>query len=116
MTARDTRAYAAVVGEKLRLVRRERAWSLQTVEEKSGGRWKAVVVGSYERADRAITIARLLELADFYGVPVTEFLPVVAVPEPTTRQGLIDEAHNATRRAVELLDRAAELQRSGGSS
>jgi transcriptional regulator with XRE-family HTH domain len=45
------------------------------VEDKSGGRWKAVVVGSYERGDRAVTVARLAELADFYGVPVTALLP-----------------------------------------
>ena len=45
------------------------------VEEKSQGRWKAVVVGSYERGDRAVTVQRLAELADFYGVPVQELLP-----------------------------------------
>jgi transcriptional regulator with XRE-family HTH domain len=45
------------------------------VEEKSKGRWKAVVVGSYERGDRAVTVQRLHELADFYGVPVSELLP-----------------------------------------
>ena len=49
--------------------------SLQGVEEKSAGRWKAVVVGSYERGDRAVTVSRLAELADFYGVPVAELLP-----------------------------------------
>ena len=32
-------------------------------------RWKAVVVGSYERGDRAVTVQKLAELADFYGVP-----------------------------------------------
>ncbi len=40
------------------------------MEDKSQGRWKAVVVGSYERGDRAVTVQRLSELADFYGVPV----------------------------------------------
>ena len=39
------------------------------------GRWKAVVVGSYERGDRAVTVQRLAELAEFYGVPVYELLP-----------------------------------------
>jgi hypothetical protein len=34
-----------------------------------------VVVGSYERGDRAVTVARLAELADFYRVPVAELLP-----------------------------------------
>src|SRR5262249_7620187 len=49
--------------------------SLQGVEEKSAGRWKAVVVGSYERGDRAVTVSRLAELAEFYRVPVAELLP-----------------------------------------
>ena len=33
------------------------------------------MVGSYERGDRAVTVQRLAELADFYGVPVSELLP-----------------------------------------
>ena len=49
--------------------------SLHGVEDKSQGRWKAVVVGSYERGDRAVTVQRLSELAEFYGVPVAELLP-----------------------------------------
>ena len=44
---------------------------------------KAVVVGSYERGDRSITVQRLAELAEFYGVPVSELLPGDAVPTPT---------------------------------
>jgi len=32
-------------------------------------------VGSYERGDRAVTVSRLAELADFYRVPVSELLP-----------------------------------------
>ncbi len=40
-----------------------------------GGRWKAVVVGSYERGDRTLTAQRLSELAAFYRVPITELLP-----------------------------------------
>ena len=48
--------------------------SLHGVEEKSDNRWKAVVVGSYERGDRAVTVQKLAELADFYGVPVSELL------------------------------------------
>ena len=56
--------------------------SLHGVEEKSGGRWKAVVVGSYERGDRAVTVQRLAELADFYGVPVQALLPDAAPTGP----------------------------------
>jgi transcriptional regulator with XRE-family HTH domain len=69
------REYALEVGKKLRVIRKQQRLSLQGVEQKSGGKLKAVVVGSYERGDRAVSVARLAELAEFYGVPVSEFLP-----------------------------------------
>jgi transcriptional regulator with XRE-family HTH domain len=67
--------YAHAVGALLRDVRARRGLTLHAVEDKSSGRWKAVVVGSYERGDRAITVARLAELADFYGIRIQELLP-----------------------------------------
>jgi transcriptional regulator with XRE-family HTH domain len=67
--------YAKSLGSRLRAIRQQQGLSLQGVEEKSNGRWKAVVVGSYERGDRAVTVSRLAELADFYRVPVSELLP-----------------------------------------
>jgi transcriptional regulator with XRE-family HTH domain len=54
--------------------------SLQDVQQASGGKWKAAVVGAYERGDRNVTVARLSELADFYGVPVSEVLPEDGAP------------------------------------
>jgi transcriptional regulator with XRE-family HTH domain len=67
--------YAKTLGGKLRAIRQQQGLSLHGVEEKSKGRWKAVVVGSYERGDRAVTVQKLAELADFYGVPIRELLP-----------------------------------------
>src|ERR1700712_1108774 len=67
--------YAKALGARLRSIRTQQGLSLHGVEEKSLGRWKAVVVGSYERGDRAVTVQRLSELAVFYGVPVSELLP-----------------------------------------
>ncbi len=67
--------YARALGARLRAIRTQQGLSLHGVEERSGGRWKAVVVGSYERGDRAVTVHKLAELADFYGVPVAELLP-----------------------------------------
>ncbi len=67
--------YAKSLGARLRAIRQQQGLSLQGVEEKSAGRWKAVVVGSYERGDRAVTVSRLAELAEFYRVPVSELLP-----------------------------------------
>lgn len=67
--------YARALGAKLRSIRQQQGLSLHGVEEKSKGRWKAVVVGSYERGDRAVTVQKLAELAEFYGVPMSELLP-----------------------------------------
>ena len=67
--------YAKALGARLRAIRQQQGLSLHGVEEKSNEKWKAVVVGSYERGDRAVTVHKLAELADFYGVPVSELLP-----------------------------------------
>lgn len=63
-----------VLGERLRAVRKAKKLSLTEVEEMSSGRFKAVVIGSYERGARAMTVERLVELSDFYQVPVHTFL------------------------------------------
>jgi len=73
--APDDREYARALGGRLRAVRSQQRLSLHGVERKSGGKWKAVVVGSYERGDRAVSVSRLAELAEFYGVPISELLP-----------------------------------------
>jgi transcriptional regulator with XRE-family HTH domain len=75
--------YARALGARLRAIRNQQGLSLQGVEDKSDGRWKAVVVGSYERGDRAVTVQRLSELAAFYGVPAIELLPD---PRPSSAQ------------------------------
>ena len=80
--------YAKALGGKLRAIRQQQGLSLHGVEQKSGGRWKAVVVGSYERGDRAVTVQKLAELADFYGVPVSELLPegvIIPANEPAAK-------------------------------
>lgn len=100
ITTAESRAYAQSLGGKLRQVRQELGLSLQRVEEKSNGRWKAVVVGSYERADRAITVARLFELADFYGVPIADLLPTVVPPSREEQQS---DVIRLLRRALSIL-------------
>jgi transcriptional regulator with XRE-family HTH domain len=72
--------YAKSLGQRLRAIRVQQGLSLHGVEVKSGGRWKGVVVGSYERGARAVSVQRLAELADFYGVPVAELLPAGSGP------------------------------------
>lgn len=71
--------YSKALGDRLRKIRTQKGMSLQDVQQASDGRWKAAVVGAYERGDRNVTVARLAELADFYGVPTSEILPDGAV-------------------------------------
>ena len=89
MTEEAQTPYAKALGQRLRAIRMQQGLSLHGVEEKSHGRWKAVVVGSYERGDRAVTVQRLAELADFYSVPINELLPdgapAAAATEPPPR-------------------------------
>ena len=42
-----TLAYRRELGANLRAVRQDQGMSLAGIEQKSGGRWKAVVLGTY---------------------------------------------------------------------
>jgi transcriptional regulator with XRE-family HTH domain len=78
-------SYVDDVGGRLRLLRQQQSLSLQDVERKSGGQWKAAVVGSYERGDRNISAAKLCELAEFYGVGASDLLPADESARPMSR-------------------------------
>ncbi len=92
--------YQHRLGERLRAIRRAQGLRLQDVEINTNGQFKAVVVGSYERGDRAVAAHRLASLAGFYGVPVTEVLPDEDVATTGARE-------NGLRLAVDRL-RATE--------
>ncbi len=72
--------YQRRLGGRLRAIRQQQGLTLQQVEEVSAGKWKAVVVGSYERGDRAVSVAKLAELSEFFNVPVSELLPKEDLP------------------------------------
>src|SRR3954470_13724907 len=57
------------VGDRLRAIRRQKGLSLHDVEARSNMEFKASVLGAYERGERAISVPRLLRLADIYEVP-----------------------------------------------
>ena len=97
--------YARAVGASLRRIRLRRGLSLQDVQAASGGRWKAAIVGAYERGDRNVTVARLSELAEFYGVSVEETLPQedVVAPRSGDRQRIVLR--------IDHLDRLPEPER-----
>ena len=98
--------YARAVGDRLRNIRGQKGMSLHDVQEASGGKWKAAVVGAYERGDRNVTIARLAELAEFYGVPISELLP-----EEDESAGAAQSGPTRVMLDLEQLDRLPEQQR-----
>ena len=83
------KAIEAVCAAKLREIRRKRGLTLQGFEALSGGRVKAVVLGSYERGTRAVSLERLELLADLYEGPIHFFLGSQAQASSIQRSGFI---------------------------
>lgn len=90
--------YSRKVGERLRVIRRQKGWSLQDVEASSGEEFKASVLGAYERGERAISVPRLERLARFYQVPIEQLLPREDVPV-----GDLPEAPQAGKLSIDLM-------------
>ena len=112
--------YAGQLGERLRKIRIQKGMSLQDVQQASKGKWKAAVVGAYERGDRNVTVARLSELAEFYGVPVSEILPDddrVSPGEPLGRRRVVldleglDKVPEGDRDPLSRFTHAIQIQR-----
>lgn len=62
------------IAASIKAVRKAKGYTLMDVEKKSAGVWKAVVIGSYERCDRALSVKKAVSLANFYQVPLEELL------------------------------------------
>jgi len=58
------------IAAAIKSIRKSKNLTLREVEIQSEGIWKAVVVGSYERCDRALSIKKAISLANFYQVPL----------------------------------------------
>jgi transcriptional regulator with XRE-family HTH domain len=69
--------YSAQLGDRIRVIRRQKRLSLQDVEARSDAEFKASVLGAYERGERAVSVPRLHRLAEFYNVPVDQLLPPI---------------------------------------
>ena len=82
----DDQHYQQRLGARLRAVRQAKGLRLQDVEDASRGRFKAVVVGSYERGDRAVSAHKLAALASFYGVAAADLLPDPQRPRDDPRE------------------------------
>ena len=62
------------IAAAIKSIRKSKNLTLREVEIHSEGIWKAVVVGSYERCDRALSIKKAISLANFYQVPLDQLL------------------------------------------
>jgi transcriptional regulator with XRE-family HTH domain len=94
--------YGRKVGDRLRLIRRQKRLSLQEVEAQSHQEFKASVLGAYERGERAISVPRLQRLARFYRVPVDQLLPYDEEDEPFDDEGARRAAEVETGAKIDL--------------
>jgi transcriptional regulator with XRE-family HTH domain len=78
------------VQTNLRKIRKSKGLSLHQVEVLSNGKYKPIPLGSYERGTRAITVSKLIELSEFYEVPITELFGLSNTNSvPATKMALI---------------------------
>jgi transcriptional regulator with XRE-family HTH domain len=67
----NTQVTIQEVSSKLRAIRTAKSLSLSDVELLSKGALKAVVLGSYERGARTLSVKRAIAIAELYQVPVS---------------------------------------------
>ena len=70
---RENMLDAKRLGAALRHLRVARKWSLKDFQTHSGGAIKDVVLGSYERGTRSISVAKLITISRVYEVPIHSF-------------------------------------------
>ena len=63
-----------LVSSRLRAFRIAKGLTLHEVEVTSNRRIRAVVLGSYERGDRTLSVRMAIVIAQFYGVPLSYLL------------------------------------------
>ena len=74
----------------IRAIRKQKGLTLRDVEELSNGLWKSVVVGSYERCDRTLTLKKAIALASFYQVPLDQLLGLAKVKNNSSERLILD--------------------------
>ena len=76
-----TQPTTTTISARIRAQRKARSLTLQDIERLSNGRIKAVVMGSYERGSRAISLARTIEIANLFAIPISELIEESKNPE-----------------------------------
>jgi transcriptional regulator with XRE-family HTH domain len=84
--------------KSLREIRRVKSLSLSDVEELSNGALKAVVLGSYERGTRSLSVRRAIQIAHLYEVP----LEVLLTGQSATRSYQVERTMIDLRRVRSL--------------
>ena len=84
-----TQPTTATISARIRAQRKARSLTLQDIERLSNGRIKAVVMGSYERGSRAISLARTIEIANLFTIPLSELIEESKNPERGSDDQLI---------------------------
>ncbi|MCZ7661499.1 MAG: helix-turn-helix domain-containing protein [Thermoleophilia bacterium] len=110
--SRDTpddhsKRYVELVGEKLRRLRQDRGLSLQEVCDRSGGSFVVSTLSAYERGKRSLSLERLQELADIYGISPTSILDV---EDESAMRGSLNRS-GPLRINLEHLDKLTEAER-----
>lgn len=72
---------------RIRRFRKSRGWTLAAAEKASGGTIKAVVLGSYERGDRSMSVERAIDIANLFKVPLAELLTEPQLHSQSTNEG-----------------------------
>ena len=96
------------VAARLRTIRKSRGWTLHDIESRTAGSIKAVVMGSYERGTRAISLARALELANLFAIPISDLLN-----EPNLRSDENPRSRRFDQRRIGKLLSESEDERLG---
>ena len=74
---------------RLRQIRKQQNLTLKQVEIRSRGKWKAVVIGSYERGTRSLSISKAKSLCEFYGVPLSALFQSESIQQVPHSEGAL---------------------------
>ena len=91
----------AQVSARLRAIRISRSLSLSDVEILSKGSLKAVVLGSYERGARTLSVKRAISIAALYDVPLTQLFAQVLPVEVISALRAVIDLRAVNRRALD---------------
>ena len=75
-----SRKASAIVGARIRAIRREKGWSLKECERQSRGQIKAITLGSYERGDRSLNVETISLIAGILAIHPSELFTSECAP------------------------------------